>query len=286
MEQPKFSFTQFIYFSGGLFLILIFLLVLKFAFPSTAGDFLPEKSSFIPVSLNWDLLRKPISIEKPSLDIMLSAFPQATTSGVFVDLTAQVKGVSQGPFVYHFDCNSDGVFELETEPNFQKEYTAVDLCIFNQEGSFKAKVVVDGFFDFFQDGKEVKEKKIAEAQTDILVQTTNLAPVFSACDVDNTQGTTQVNFKFNFTSQAIDPNGDEVKYEWDFGDGNKSEGQNVEYNYKTTGFFIPKVKAIDSSGAFSYCVAKSLTILGGLSAFEVEKKPEIIGRQDPFSPVK
>ncbi|MDO8524065.1 MAG: PKD domain-containing protein [bacterium] len=286
MEQLQFSFRQFIYLSGGLFVVVIFLLILKFVFPVATVDILPAESSTKPVVFNWELLRKPISISLPSLDIALSAFPQATTSGAFIDLTAEVKGVSQGPFVYHFDCQSDGVFELETEPVFQKRYTAESLCLFNQEGDFKAKVVVDGFFDYFQNTQEVKEKKTAETQTDIIVQTTNLPPVFSQCDVDNVEGTTQINFNFNFTSQAQDPNGDELTYEWDFGDGNKAEGQNVEYGYKTMGFFIPKVKVTDSKGAFSYCIAKSLTVLKGLSSFEIEKKPEIIGRQDPFSPVK
>ncbi len=286
MEQPKFSFRQFIYLSGGLFLVVVILLILKFAFPtSTIIDTTPIESFTKPVALNWDLLRKPISVGLPSLNIVLSASPQAITSGAFIDLTAEVQGPSQGPFVYHFDCQNDGVFELETEQIAQKEYTAKDLCLFNQEGKFIAKVIVDGFFDYFQNGQEVKEQKTAGAQTEILIQTTNLPPVFSVCDVDSIEGTTQINFNFNFTSQASDPNGDTVIYEWDFGDGNKAEGQNVEYSYKTMGFFVPKVKATDSNGAFSYCVAKSLTILNGLSPFEVEKKPEIVGRQNPFIPV-
>ena len=288
MEQPEFSFRQFIYLSGGLFLILTFLLILKFVFPNTTTDILPIESFNNPVSLNLDLLRKPIIVGLPSLSIDFSVVPETTTTGAFIDLIAEVKGVSQGPFAYHFDCQSDGIFELETEPSFQKKYTAQKLCFFNQEGNFTAKVVVDGFFDYFQDGREVKEKKTEQAIAKVLIQTTNLAPIFSNCDVDNIEGTTQVSFKFNFTSQANDQNGDEIKYEWDFGDGNTAVGQNIEYNYKKMGFFAPKVKATDSKGASSYCVAKSLTILSGLSFFETVQKSQIktIGRQNPFSPVK
>ncbi|MFH0739905.1 MAG: PKD domain-containing protein [bacterium] len=286
MEEKKFSFRQFIYLSGGLFLIVIFLLVLKLFFPNTVVNTALEDIPTRQASLNWDLLRKPISVIDPTLSATLSALPQTTTSGSYVDLTAKVEGISQGPFTYHFDCRGDGVFELETGTSFQKNYTAQDLCFFDKEGVFLAKVVVDGFFVFFRDGQEIKEKRTAEAQTEITVQTTNVAPFFSKCDVDSTEGTTQVNFKFNFTAEAQDPNGDEIKYEWDFGDGNKAEGQNVEYTYKTVGYFVPKAKVTDSRGGFSYCVADSLTVLKGLSSFEVEKKPEIIGRQDPFSPVK
>ncbi len=286
MEQPKFNFRMFTYLSGGLFLILASLLILKFVFPSAVIDTSPVESFSKQVSFNFDLLRKPIVIELPFLDINLSATPETTTTGAFVDLTAQVEGVSQGPFVYHFDCQSDGVFELETEPIFQKKYEAPKLCFFNQEGNFTAKVVIDGFFDYFQDSQEVKEKKTEQSIVKILIQTTNKAPIFSNCDTNNIKGTTQVSFKFNFISQAKDPNGDEIKYEWDLGDGNKIEGQNIEYSYKKAGLFAPKVKATDTNGAVSYCIAKALTVLGGLSSFETEKRPEIIGRVNPFAPVK
>jgi hypothetical protein len=286
MEEIKFSFRQFTYLSAGLFLIIVALLVLKIVFPSPTIDLAVEDTPIKQTNLNWDLLRKPISVADPSLNIVFSASPQTTTSGSHIDLIAEALGASQGPFVYHFDCQSDGVFELETESTFQKKYIAQDLCFFDKEGSFTAKVVVDGFFVFMRDGQEIKEKRTTELQTKIAIETTNLAPLFSSCDVDSIEGTTQVNFKFNFTSQALDPNGDEVKYEWDFGDGNKAEGQNVEYSYKSIGYFVPKVKATDSNGTSSYCIADSLTILKGLSSFEVEKKPLIFGRQNPFSPVK
>ena len=285
METGKINFKQFIYLCLGLFLIVVLLLILKFVFSSTKIDtpFIQNYSK--PVEIKWDLFRKPLSITLPVLDIALTPVPQATTSGAYVSLTAEVKGVSQGPFIYRFDCSGDGVFELETEATFQKMYTANNLCLFNEEGTFVSKVVVEGLFDYFQDGQQIQEQKTSQVSSVVKISDSNLAPVFSACDVDSIEGTTQVNFKFNFTSEASDPNGDEIKYEWDFGDGNKAEGQNVEYNYKTVGFYIPKAKVTDTKGAFSYCIASSLTILKGLSYFEIIKVPQRIGRENPFAEV-
>lgn len=286
MQTEKINLKKFAYVCLGSAVLITLLLILKFAFPNAVIDIPPIESYMGQVSINWDILRKPLSVSFPTLDIDLVSFPQATTSGAFVSLIAEVKGVSQGPFIYHFDCQDDGVFELETEAVFQKKYTAQSLCFFDKEGVFAPKVIVDGFFDYFQDGQEIKEKKVSQATTAVKISDSNLAPIFSACDVDSVEGTTQVNFKFNFTAQAQDPNGDEIKYEWDFGDGNKAQGQNVEYSFKAMGFYVPKVKAMDSKGAFSYCVAKSLTILRGLSSFDTVGVPQRKGRQNPFSAVK
>lgn len=286
METGKIDFKKFTYVCLGAALLVILLLVLKFAFPSTVVDIPPIESYIKPVGINWGILRKPLSVSLPVLDASLVSSPESTTSGAYVSLVAEVKGVSQGPFIYHFDCQDDGVFELETEAIFQKKYIAQNLCFFDKEGIFAPKVIIDGFFDYFQDGQEIKEKKTSQAITAVKISDSNLAPIFSACDVDSVEGTTQVNFKFNFSSEAQDPNGDEIKYEWDFGDGNKADGKNVEYSYKAMGFYVPKVKAIDNKGAFSYCVAKSLTILKGLSSFDVIQAPQRKGRQNPFSIVK
>ena len=286
METGKIDLKKFIYVCLGAAVIIALLLVLKVAFPSVAVEIPPIESFIKPVGIKWDILRKPLSVSLPVLDIGLVASPETTTSGAYVSLIAEVKGVSQGPFIYHFDCQDDGVFEQETEAVFQKIYTAQNICFFNQQGSFAPKVIVDGFFDYFQDGQEIKEKKTSQASSVVTITDSNLAPVFSSCDVDSIEGTTQVNFKFNFSSEATDPNGDEINYEWDFGDGNKAQGQNVEYSYKAIGLYVPKVRAIDKKGASSLCVAKSLTILRGLSSFDVIKPPQGVGRQNPFSTVK
>jgi len=287
MQAEKIDFKKFTYACFGVAVIVVILLVLKIVFPDIVINAPPIENYTKSVSINWDILRKPLFVGLPALDISLTSSPEATTSGAYVSLTAEVQGASQGPFIYHFDCQNDGIFELETDAVFQKIYTAQSVCFFGQEGVFTPNVTVDGFFDYFQDGQEIKEKRTAQAISKVEISDSNLPPAFSVCDVDSVEGTTQVNFKFNFTSQAQDPNGDELKYEWDFGDGNKAEGQNVEYSYKEMGFYVPKVKAIDPKGAFAYCVAKSLTILRGLSSFDIIKTSQIIkGRIDPFSVVR
>lgn len=285
METEKVNFKKLFYLSLGIGLIVIFLLALKIFFPNPVIEMPPLESFEKPIHLNWDLLRKPIIVEEPSLRVSLTASSQEIFTGEKVGLTAYIEGASQGPFVFRFDCENDGIFEIETEPSFQKKYETDGLCVFNQEGSFSPMVMVDGFFQFFQNGIEVKEKKTAQAKVSVAVKSSNFAPIFSSCDVNFIQGTTQLNFKFNFSAEAYDPNNDAIKYEWDFGDGNKAEGQNVEYVYKKIGLYIPKVKATDSYGASSYCVAKSLTILKGLSPLEKPQKPSRIGRLNPFAPV-
>lgn len=282
METEKVNLKKVGYLSLGLGLIAAFLLALKIIFPAPVIEVLPIRSLERPVSFNWDLLRKPLSVQDPSLSVELSVLPQDIYAGEKVSLTAQVEGVSQGPFTFAFDCENDGNFELKTEPTFQKKYEALDLCSFSSEGSYTARVVVEGFFQFFQNEQEIQEKKTSQTDVVLAVKNSNLAPVFSNCDVDSVEGTTQLNFKFNFTALAQDPNGGEVKYEWDFGDGNVMEGQNVEWTYKKAGLYIPRVKAVDSLGGFSYCVVKSLTILSGLSPLEQPQKPLRVGRTNPF----
>lgn len=282
MESINFNFKKLFYLSTGLSLIVATILILKLAFPVKVIEIESVESLTSQIKVNWDLIRKPLAVALPSLEVGLGAFPTTTNVGIPIDLTAEVKSLAQGPFIYHFDCQNDGVFELETESSFQKKYTAQGLCQYSQVGTSSANVVVDGFFDYFQAGQEIKEKRTAQASVGLAIQSGNFSPTFSFCDVDNIEGTTQVNFKFNFTSDAKDPEGDEISYEWDFGDGNKAQGNNVEYNYKDQGFYTPKVKAIDSNGNYSSCVAKSLTILKGLSAFEQPQKSAILGRENPF----
>lgn len=286
MEQEREENKIFTYLCLGLGLAAALLLVFK-VFLQPKPIFVPSLESLqTPVVVNWNLLRKPLAVNFPSLNISLSANPQATNTNSSINLTAEVKGAVQGPFIYKFDCQGDGNLELTTDPTLQKKYTAEKLCSFQQEGVYQAQATVDGFFNYFKDGQEVKEKKTSQSTASITIGSANAAPDFISCDVDSVEGTTQTNFKFSFSSQAQDPNGDEIQYEWDLGDGTKMAGQNIEYTYKQMGLYVPKVKAIDGKGAAAFCVAKSLTVLKGLSAFELIAEPSSIGRQDPFSVYK
>ncbi|MDD4989775.1 MAG: PKD domain-containing protein [Candidatus Pacebacteria bacterium] len=286
MEQEREENKFFTYLCLGLGLGAALILVFK-VFLAPKPILVPSLESLqTPVIVDWNLLRKPLAVNLPSLNVSLAVSPQATSINSSVDLTAEVKGVVQGPFIYKFDCQGDGNLELTTDPTLQKKYTAQKLCSFQQEGVYQAQVAVDGFFDYFKDGQEVKEKKNSQSKANITIGSANASPEFISCDVDSVEGTTQTNFKFSFSSQAQDPNGDEIQYEWDLGDGTKMAGQNIEYTYKQMGLYVPKVKAIDSKGAAAFCVAKSLTVLKGLSAFELTTEPTSIGRQDPFSVYK
>ncbi|MFQ5603972.1 MAG: cupredoxin domain-containing protein [bacterium] len=81
--------------------------------------------------------------QQPTLSVTLTASPPAGMAPLKgVDFTAQVSGTVEGAITYHFDCNSDGVYEEELTTN-SNIYTAVDLYDYNDPGSYVAKVVVE-----------------------------------------------------------------------------------------------------------------------------------------------
>jgi len=281
------EYKNFLYLCILLGLITIVLIVLKLVLPSSNLALLTP-SQFAnqpPVSLiNWNLVRKPLTVHLPSLNVALSASPATTTSDSGVDLIAQITSLIEGPFVYKFDCQNDNNWELVSEPTSQKIYTAPKLCSFNQEGAYQAVVQVQTDIEYFANNQTVREQKKAQALAKIAVQNANTPPQFLFCDVNVTEGTNQNNFKFFFTAQAQDEQGDEIQYEWDLGDGSKIAGQNIEYTYKQTGNFFPKVKAVDSKGGTAFCFPRSLNTLARFSQWQLASPLTSIGRKNPFSP--
>ena len=57
-----------------------------------------------------------------------------------------------------------------------------------------------------------------------------------------------INEEIQFTSYCIDPDGDILNYEWDFGDGVKSNEQNPKHAYKEKGIYKIKLTVRDSEG--------------------------------------
>lgn len=66
-----------------------------------------------------------------------------------------------------------------------------------------------------------------------------------------------------FRATAIDPDGDSLRFEWNFGDGTiKNGGAQITHIYKREGAYTVKVKAIDSEGAASSIFTVSVAVRG------------------------
>lgn len=86
----------------------------------------------------------------------------------------------------------------------------------------------------------------------------NLPPKIFTCRVNPTQGTTQTNFQFGV--EATDPDGDELFYFWDFGDGENSLENNPTHRYSKTGTSEPKVIVFDGRGGEVECSTAWVTV--------------------------
>ncbi|MCG2689667.1 PKD domain-containing protein [Candidatus Parcubacteria bacterium] len=225
--------------------------------------------------INWDVLRTKIFIEDPAFQVKGNFSRDNVLEEEKVGLVVTVEGTLKGLFKYSFDCNNDDKYELETDFLNQKSYTAVGLCSYEKEGAFKAKVKV-----------KPKEEGFAEKTflLNIEVSSKNQPPLIELCDVNPIKGTTQKSFVFSFVAQAHDPEGGELAFVWDFGDGATSSEQNPSHIYEQAGGYLPKVYVFDQQGARSVCLARSLMALSDFTPFvssEVILNP---GRLYPFSP--
>jgi len=78
-----------------------------------------------------------------NLSVTLSAIPSSGTAPLRdVDLKAVVSGSSNGEITYRFDCTGNGDWELTYTTN-NTSYTAIDLCDYDNPGSYTAKVKVE-----------------------------------------------------------------------------------------------------------------------------------------------
>ncbi len=282
-------------------------------FFSQQSMLLPDIRQSLPdIKIDWEVLRTPLSIELPSFSVNLQASPTSTfpagkaisrivadssatsTAPTFstttiivsnpgvVSLIAEIEGLSQGPFVYRFDCDNDGKYELETQETSRKLFRAENLCRYPKVGSYKAKVTVEGKQIYYKKQEQLTETKISYGTTDISVVSSNIPPEISFCDVSPTAGTTEDGFKFSFIVRASDANGDALSYDWQFGDSESSQEMTPLHSYKQVGLYVPKVTVTDINGGKDTCVASSLMVLEQLIPFRQIVFPKEVGRQNPF----
>lgn len=88
---------------------------------------------------------------------------------------------------------------------------------------------------------------------------TNHPPQISSCKVNPTQGTTETEFQFEVT--ATDPDGDEISYLWDFGDGLNSIEDRPIHRYNKEGVFYPRSVVSDKKGGESESQTAWVTVV-------------------------
>ncbi len=108
--------------------------------------------------------RDTIILSPPTLSVTLTADPVSGVAPLhWVDLTAQVNGTAKGPVTYRFDCTNDGVYDIEITTDADR-YTAVDVCGYDNPGTYTVKVVVE------------RAEVWADASINIIVAPTSLPP--------------------------------------------------------------------------------------------------------------
>lgn len=285
------------------YLILILTLVICATLLIVWLGFFRSSASVVPVSLptaiqpkieiNFGLFKRDLVVVPPVFSAELTTKPSLPALNQKVDLTVNVFGaVNSIPLTYKFDCNNDGEYEKTIENAYGLTQSAVGICEYKDYGTYVAQVSVSGEFKYFEDGAEKTEKKIIQAGSEILVKEPNLDPVISSCDVDVVEGSTLSGFQFDFSVSASDPDGDELVYLWNFGDGTNADVANPAHQYKSSGSFNPFVTIFDSDqgkkkGGEAICHPSSLILLEELKVFEeIPSFNGETGRENPFTPYK
>ncbi len=269
----------------GLIAVAIIILVVEIFFRPKPIYIPVAEKTFPKIEIDWELLREPLEVVAPELSVSLTANPTSTATSSPVTLLAEIPGLIEGPFTYRFDCDNDGNYELEIEQTLEKVYEVPNVCVYEKEGIYTAKVKVTADLSYYlKPGEKLIETKTAEGTAEVLIAIINTAPEISFCDVVPVKGTTQANFKFIFRARAADLDGDPLEFEWDFGDGEVSNEQNPLYTYKKPGGYIPKLSVSDGRGGTDKCLVFSLTPLKAFLPFEPLIFVEEAGRDNPFSP--
>lgn len=245
------------------------------------------------IEINFDLFKKDLVVVPPDFSAGLTASPAMPALNQEVNLTANIsKTIDSVPLTYKFDCNGDGEYEKIIENVFGPAQTAVRVCKYADYGAYHAQVLISGEFKYFENGAEKTEEKSIQAGADILVRDLNSDPVISSCDVNMAEGSTLSGFQFNFSVAAGDPDGDDVVYLWDFGDGAAAGIANPIHQYKKSGAYSPFVTVFDfaqgeKKGGRAVCHPSSLILLEELKIFEkIPAFEASAGRENPFTPYK
>jgi len=92
----------------------------------------------------------------------------------------------------------------------------------------------------------------------------------------------KVGEEVRFTDQSTDPDGQVVKWEWDFGDGAKSTERNPTHKYTAKGKYTVKLTVTDDDD-LSHTVTKQITVRPGKPAVVVHCYPNPASTETTFT---
>ncbi len=267
------------YFILGVGIVCLIILMTEVVFEKKEISIPEVPQSSELMKINWEIFTEPLKVSPPEFSVDLSI--QQGTSSQKATLSAVLNEKVSGSFRYKFDCQSDGEYDSVSPKIPDRSYRAE--CSYPEDGSYRVSLLVEGLFDYYQEGEKKTKEITASAEKEIIVSS-NLNPIISLCRVEPSEGFSQDNFQFNFRGEALDPDGDELEFKWEFGDGETSNKKQTLHFYKKNGVFTPKLTVSDSRGGQAVCIPSPVLTLGQFSAFEGLELPNEIGRNNPFTP--
>jgi PKD repeat protein len=135
--------------------------------------------------------------------------------------------------------------------------------------SIDSTPTLDVDLDFVYSGQIALYAKAASAQFDNVVVSKD--PDANAIPIaDYNISIVERSVSFN-GSASVDPDGNLVSYNWNFGDGHNASGQTTDHDYSHNGTFSVTLAVTDNSGAQTKIV-KSITVQGAISDEEAIKQ--------------
>ncbi len=105
----------------------------------------------------------------------------------------------------------------------------------------------------------------------VLARRPNRPPVVSQTSAS--PASPQAGTLLTFTAQAVDPDGDELSYSWDFGDGSRGTGAQPSHMYSLPGEFIALLTVSDGKGGEATNDANLLRVEVAPKASDIAAKP-------------
>jgi|GEM_PF-3302534 len=182
-----------------------------------------------------------IVVDERTLSVDLVADPSSGDSPLRdVDLIADVSGSATGSIVYKFDCTNDGSWE-GTYTSSSEPYTAYELCDYNSEGTYTARVLVQ------RDGLTAEDTtKIKVYDDNNHNPTADAGPDKDVCEGQSVM----------LDGSGYDSDGNYIHYRWSCETGSLSD-----YNIARPYFYAPQV-----SVNVSYYCTLTVTDDDGLTA--------------------
>lgn len=121
----------------------------------------------------------------------------------------------------------------------------------------------------------------------IMVRRRLADPEITQCEVDSSRG--NVPLIVSFQAEAFDPDGGEIDYTWEFGDGNSSIEKDPTHRYSVAGSYVAQLTVTDDEGNQKSCevpieVIRPLTVLGVFPSLNGVGRQILICSSVPLGP--